>query len=168
MAAPKGNKYAYAKAKFKDPDKLSQLIDDYFDSCYADRIVRDKDGHLVMDKDNKPVYERAMVEPPTMTGLALFLDCDIDTIRNYAGVRVPESIDSVGMDKDIQHKYFAAIKRARLRCERFAETQLFTARNPAGSIFNLKNNYGWRDKTEQEVTVVGLGDALAALAKEPE
>ena len=27
--------------------------------------------------------------------------------------------------------------------------------NPAMSIFNLKNNYGWKDKTEQDVTTKG-------------
>ena len=26
--------------------------------------------------------------------------------------------------------------------------------NPTMSIFNLKNNYGWRDKTEQETTII--------------
>ena len=27
--------------------------------------------------------------------------------------------------------------------------------NPTAGIFNLKNNYGWRDKTEQDVTSGG-------------
>jgi len=26
--------------------------------------------------------------------------------------------------------------------------------NPTMAIFNLKNNYGWRDKTEQETTII--------------
>jgi hypothetical protein len=32
--------------------------------------------------------------------------------------------------------------------------------NPAMSIFNLKNNYGWKDKTEQDVDVTSGGKPI--------
>ena len=39
-----------------------------------------------------------------------------------------------------------------MKCQQYAEEFLFVGKNAAGVIFNLKNNYGWRDKTEQELT----------------
>ncbi len=71
-------------------------------------------------------------KPYTLSGLALFLDIDRKTLLNYS-------------KKD---KFFPTIKKAKLRCEVYAEEKLFTSKNVAGVIFNLKNNYGWKNKDE--------------------
>ena len=36
--------------------------------------------------------------------------------------------------------------------EAFTEEMLITGKNTAGVIFSLKNNFGWKDKTEVEAT----------------
>ncbi len=50
-----------------------------------------------------------------------------------------------------QHKGFGdIIKKARFRCEQYAEQRGFDAKNPAFSIFVLKN-YGWTDRTDTTI-----------------
>ncbi len=73
-------------------------------------------------------------EPLCITGLCIALSCDRVTLLNYS--------------KD--EEFFSTIKKAKLLCENYAEKQLYKGRNVVGSIFNLKNNYGWREKTEVE------------------
>ena len=68
---------------------------------------------------------------PTMSGLALALGVDRKTITNYAN----------------KQEFFPTIKKARNIVEQTLERRLYL-NNPAGTIFNLKNNFGWADKSE--------------------
>ena len=78
--------------------------------------------------------------PYTMGGLAVALGVDRKTIINYS-------------NKD---EYFHTIKKAREIVESYAEEQLYrNGGQVAGIIFNLKNNFDWKDKTEQDVTTKG-------------
>ena len=70
---------------------------------------------------------------PTMSGLALSLDVDRKTIVNYSH----------------NEKYFPTIRKARAKIESFIETRLYGG-NVAGCVFNLKNNFDWKDKQEVE------------------
>ena len=79
------------------------------------------------------------VYAPTMAGLARACGVDRRTITNYA-------------HKD---EFFPAIKEARARVEEALEQRLY-GNSVTGIIFNLKNNFGWQDKTEQEVTTKEL------------
>jgi hypothetical protein len=73
-------------------------------------------------------------EPPTWTGLALFLGFSSrDSLNDYK-------------KKD---GFSDPIKKALLRIERKYEQGIFNSRNPAGAIFALKN-FGWKDKNEIE------------------
>jgi len=86
--------------------------------------------------------------PYTITGLALALGMDRQRLLNYSA----------------DDEFYDTIKKAKVKCECYAEERLFQGGNVAGVIFNLKNNYGWRDKTEQEINVnVSLADALREL-----
>lgn len=77
---------------------------------------------------------------PFITELAYHLDTSRETLREYK--ERPEYVDS--------------IKKALTRCEMALEQNLIEGKvNPTGSIFNLKNNYGWKDKTETDVTSGG-------------
>lgn len=78
--------------------------------------------------------------PPTMAGLANTLGVDRRTLLNYRG-RGDE--------------FRTAIAKAKGRIEQAWEEGLFIAKNSSGVQFNLKNNFGWRDKTEQEITGAG-------------
>ncbi|MDD5135048.1 MAG: terminase small subunit [Phycisphaerae bacterium] len=46
-------------------------------------------------------------------------------------------------------EFYATIKKAKFRIERFLEDNLYNNK-PTGTIFNLKNNFGWQDKQEFE------------------
>jgi len=66
-----------------------------------------------------------------MAGLARHLDVDRKTIINYGN----------------KEDYFHTIKRARARVEEFLEQRLY-GNTVTGVIFNLKNNFDWKDKQE--------------------
>lgn len=72
---------------------------------------------------------------PTMSGLALYLNMSRETLCQYA-------------KKD---KFSDAIIKARQTIEMALERNLYS-QSVAGTIFNLKNNFGWKDKTELEST----------------
>lgn len=82
--------------------------------------------------------------PYTITGLALFLDTSRQTLLEYEG----EVEGRDGRDP----LYADAIRRAKLRCQAFAEESLWTPKVATGVIFNLKNNYGWRDQKDFEIS----------------
>lgn len=97
--------------KFKSPDELQEKIDAYF----ANVVPRQY----------------------TITGLAIALDVDRDTLLNY-------------QDKP---EFFGTIKRAKTKIEWGYELTL-RERGSSGDIFGLKN-FGWTDKTEQDITSKG-------------
>lgn len=76
------------------------------------------------NKENKPY---------TMSGLAYYLDVDRRTIVNYTK----------------EEEFFPAIKKARDRVQmQLEENALLNKGNPTFTIFNLKNNFDWKDKIE--------------------
>ena len=79
---------------------------------------------LACDDDEKP-------RPYTITGLALALDTCRQTLLDYE-------------NKD---EFSDTIKKAKNKIHNYAEERLYS-NNVAGVIFNLKNNFGWKDKTE--------------------
>ena len=97
-------------------------------------------------------------KPPTISGLAYALDMATETLRDYG-------------TKD---EFSATVKRAKQRVEMALEERLDAA-SPTGAIFNLKNNFKWRDQIDQnhslsQETLMLLGriegmseDQLAAL-----
>ena len=82
-------------------------------------------------KDGNKIQAR----PYTITGLASALDTDRITLIRYE-------------DKE---KFSNTIKRAKQKCEQYAEERLFGGQQVAGAIFNLKNNYGYKDTLDIDV-----------------
>lgn len=79
--------------------------------------------------------------PYTVTGLAYHLDTNRTLLLNI------EHMGHYGED------FAYEIAKAKMRCELWLEENLLTRNsNVVGSIFALKNNFGWRDKTEQEIS----------------
>lgn len=96
--------------KFTCPDTFDRLVESYF------------------IQENKPW---------TVTGVALWLDINKDTLVEYG--KKPQ--------------YSATVKRARERIEQQLEQMLLTqGTNTVGIIFNLKNNFGWKDKQEVDIS----------------
>lgn len=72
-------------------------------------------------------------KPKTMSGLALALGVERKTLVNYA-------------ERDA---FLPTIKKARQTVENQNEEMLVSGKGSAtGIIFNLKNNFGWVDKSE--------------------
>lgn len=90
-----------------------------------------EDAHIVLD-------DGARVPAPTMSGLALYLDMDRKTLYNYSK----------------KAQFFPTIKRAKARVEQYLEKRLY-GQAVTGTIFSLKNNFDWQDKTAVDVTTQG-------------
>lgn len=77
--------------------------------------------------------------PYTVSGLAYALNTNRQTLLNYEE-KFPEFVDT--------------IKSAKAKIEMFNEEQLYNRNVPTvGVIFNLKNNYDWKDKQEIEADI---------------
>lgn len=134
--------------KFGTPEELKEKIDDYFRSCWRQKIDQFGNPVFLKDANGKKTDEKVMVQfrPYTITGLALALDTTRETLLEYEG-------EVEGRERSIE--FADAVKRAKLACHQYAEEQLYIGRNPTGPIFNLKNNYGWKDKNETDFTSGG-------------
>ena len=103
---------------YKTVEELQKKVDSFFVS---------DDAFLINYRDG----EEERIFTPTISGLALHLDVDRKTIVNYSH----------------KEEYFPTIKKARARIEAHLEKKLF-GNNVTGLIFNLKNNFDWKDKSE--------------------
>jgi len=103
---------------FKTVEELEEKVELFFTS---------DDAYLINYKDG----EEERIYAPTMAGLALHLGVDRKTITNYS-------------NKD---EYFPTIRKAKARIEAHLEKKLY-GNNVTGLIFNLKNNFDWKDKSE--------------------
>lgn len=95
---------------WSDPIDLSNLISDYFNQTAR----------------------------PTLSGLAVFLEVDRQTLYNYK-------------ERD---EFFDIIKRAAAKVESIYEERAIYENNPTGVIFALKN-MGWSDRTATDLTSNG-------------
>ena len=115
---------AGAPPRYKEPEEMQAIIDDYFQKC--------DDGE----------------KPYTVCGLALALDLDRKNVLVYEG-------------KD---KFRNTIKKAKLKIQNYVESHLFGSTQVTGAIFNLKNNFGWKDQHE----VKASGDMEITVKRETE
>lgn len=168
--------------KWTDPAALQVLIDEYFQRCIdwyvqirknvlyeyqmaklPERIKEwemsrwefeeEKEFQKRKPQEPEKEYVEKVEERPTITWLALYLWCDIETIKNYK-------------QKD---DFSRPIKEAYLKVQLAYEERLQWT-TPTWAIFALKN-FDWKDKTESENTLKGsltLADWLIALTKIPQ
>lgn len=134
-AKPKEKRQAGRPCKFKEIQEVKNKIAEYFDSCWIDKVVE------VMAKDGTctTTNSRYQDRPYTVAGLALALDVCRDTLCEYEK-------NSVFSD---------AIKKAKLKIKMNVEERLLDGKNPAGSIFWLKNNDSEYYKDKQEIEHAG-------------
>lgn len=124
--------------KYTDPEEMQVLIDQYFDHCRINRDVFD--GNIEFDADMRDFLVTDN-EFPTVSGLGVVLDLSRQSMINYDGK--PEFLDT--------------IKLAKMRIEGGLEQRLFH-NNATGTIFNLKNNFSWNDKSEVDMaTTIVIG-----------
>ena len=106
--------------KFTDPEKLRCRIEEYFNGFLSEKW--------------------------TITGLALALECDRDTLLNYEK-------DKQGQSKEVPPDVIRLIKKAKMMVHNAYELDL-RKKGRSGDIFALKN-FGWTDKQEVDVTTAG-------------
>lgn len=133
MAAPKGNNFAIGNSgqskRWETPEELQEDIDKYFDECDSKTVE-------VYDKSSQEVVKVKKQTPYTIEGLCDVLDCERMTLLNYE-------------KKEGYEEFFYTIKKAKLKIQRNKiERGLDGDSNPAVTIFDLKNNHGYRDKSE--------------------
>ena len=88
-------------------------------------------------------------KPYTVSGLAAWLGCDRRTLLNYE-------------NRDV---FFPTIMAAKQKIEAWQESCLYDKDRPTrGVIFSMANNFGWKDKREQDVHIGK--DAASKLADE--
>lgn len=137
--------------KFKTAEELDEKIQEYFRSCWTPKLDMFGNQIFVKGEDGKKTGEKVMTQskPYTLTGLAVYLDCSRDTLYNY------EQEKHEDIDDELSKKFSDTIKKAKEIIYAFAEEFLYSGKNPTGAIFNLKNNWGWKDKTETDLTSLG-------------
>lgn len=122
--------------KWKSVAELQKQIDAYFASCFEPdmrEVKRESGDHKWIErKDWRGETIVKQIVPLTVTGLAMYLGTSRETLVNY----------------EKRDEFFDAIKAAKLRIENYNEIELFRDKNVTGVIFNLKNNYGWKDRSE--------------------
>lgn len=134
--------------KYSSVEELKSLIDKYFNDCdpHMEEITewvqaRDSKGNLKKDENGLnylvQVTHKVMTKQKhyTITGLALAIGTNRTTLVNY----------------EAKDEFIDTIKEAKNKVEAYWENLLVEG-NATGTIFNLKNNYGWKDKTEQELS----------------
>jgi len=128
--------------KYKTVKALQMAIEDYF--AYCDNRTRD----VYSDKLGETITV-SMPAPYTMSGLARAIGLSRQALLNYS-------------ERD---EYMDTIKDSRFRVEEYNENQLHEGRNAAGVIFNLKNNFGWVDKSEVDNKHEIVQPIIGGLAK---
>ena len=135
LSPPNGEKYF--PPKFKDPAKLRERINAYFDYC-------------------------AEVERhPTITGLALWLGTNRQTLFNYKN----EVTALKSLSPEVRQEMADIIREAHVRCEEhLAQMGLSRKTHPAVTIFCLKQ-HGWADERSIRHSGRIEGGAADVLAK---
>lgn len=120
--------------KYETPEEMQEAIDLYFLVCKSNQR---EDATLL---EGLPPEQLEMIKEiedvvPTVSGLSYTLGMSTEALRNY-------------QDKDM---FLATVKRAKQRIEMNLEQRL-AGQAVTGVIFNLKNNFGWKDKQEVDNT----------------
>jgi hypothetical protein len=77
----------------------------------------------------------ARIFAPTVSGLAYALGMSTQAVRDY----------------ECKEEFLGTIKGAKQKIEIALEQKLY-GQTVTGTIFNLKNNFGWKDKSEQTLS----------------
>ena len=154
--------------KYKTAAALLKAVDIYFDKISrvidATEIVPllDDDGHIVMGRKG-PVYERKIIYnqkgepykkleyivPPSLAALCLDIGISQMTWATYS------DDDELG----------PVCEYAKLRVEAYLTEQVNIRDRPQGVIFNLQNNYGWRERSEHTAKIQDETDGISLIDK---
>lgn len=152
---------------YQDAEQLRRAVDKYFDSITREVVKtekretgeRDEMGHMiyedvpVLNKLGKPLVITEYIIPPTVGDLCEFLKIDRATWSRYC-------------DSEKYPEFCNTTTRARGRMMSWNEKELLTreGKDCKGIIFNLENNYGYKER--QSVDVHGSLESYLSQAGE--
>tara|TARA_R110000803_G_scaffold135799_3_gene202733 strand:+ start:3321 stop:3812 length:492 start_codon:yes stop_codon:yes gene_type:complete len=141
--------------KWKTSAEMQVAIDNYFESVKLRKKHQDSDDltlALLTEKE-QAIYDIQEYSKPTVTGLAIALDLTRKGLLDY----------------EIKGEFCDTVKKAKARVEEYIEQHMY-GQSVAGGIFNLKNNFGWVDKTEvdSKVTPGGVWEMVEVPSKHKE
>ncbi len=124
--------------KYNTPEEMQRIIDLYYLAC---RCHQADDATMLEDLPTEDllIINDIVDVVPTISGLAYTLGMSTEAFRNYE-------------QKD---EFLATVKKAKQRVEMSLEQRL-AGNAVTGSIFSLKNNFGWKDKTETDLNLIGI------------
>lgn len=130
-------KYTGATPRYKNPEEIEGLIDEYFKECEGIPYT-DENGQPLTTEKGSIIYKKPP-KPPTVTGLALALGFTTrQALLNYQG----------------KENFVDTISRAKTVIEEYAERRLFDRDGCNGAKFSLANNFrGWSEKQEIKAQV---------------
>ncbi|KPU43022.1 hypothetical protein OXPF_34540 [Oxobacter pfennigii] len=147
MPAGRPRKYKTAKA-------IEKAIEYYFDSITKTELAFENILTGYEDEEKtKPIYNKIPLlnnageqikttiyfENPSILGMCAHMGIDRATLLRY----------------EQEQEYCNTIKKAKEKIEKYLEEKLYRHEQVTGIIFNLKNNFGWKDKTEVEQNISG-------------
>lgn len=151
-----------ARPKKYTKKALNEAVERYFDSISREVTLtekrdtgkRDGSGHVIYEtveitnKLGEPAKVTEYIVPPTVGGLCEFLGIHRSTWAEWC-------------DPNVHPEFSDTTTRARGRMRAWCESQLLTRKDVKGIIFNLQNNYDYRERREIEL---GPGAAKVAAA----
>ena len=132
---------------YESAEEMQRIIDLYFIAIEVNKAKLHY-SEIQLDGFNDEdlqVIDAVTEEKPLVSGLAYMLDMTTETFRQYG---------STEGTKDSE--FSSTVKKAKQRIEKHLESRL-DGGNVIGTIFNLKNNFRWKDKFENEHTGPGGG-----------
>lgn len=139
--------------KYKTGKQLERAIDAYFASISRTVVLKESVPTGRYTEKGRPIMEQVpmlndageeitrleYVVPPSMGDLCLWLGISRETWNTYC-------------DPNMHPEFLDTTTRARARVEAYLEQQLVTReKSVQGIIFNLQNNYGWKEKKELDL-----------------
>ena len=116
---------------FNTPEEMEKLINEYFE-------IKTKNVRKVILKDGQTVVEIPEPETVHIAGLCAYLEITDETLRQYQK----------------KEGFSGSIMRAKQMCQSYAADMCFKGKNKAD--FVLMNNFGWKNRSEQENTGQGI------------
>jgi hypothetical protein len=115
--------------QWKSVEAMSEAIEAYFAKCDARKVT------MIVGKD-KTLVDMPKPEPYIVQRLAVFLDLTMKGLSGY----------------EAREEFGATIKRAKARIEANKVLHMLDGDGPvAAYIFDLKNNYQWKDAREVNI-----------------
>lgn len=115
---------------------LEKAVKEYFNSISFTQKAVDQFGEEICNDAGEPITYRAFIRPPSISALCLYLGIEKRTWANYAE------------DPDMA----PVVEHTKAQVEAYLEEQLtIREKGVQGIIFNLQNNYGWKNKQEVEL-----------------